>query len=37
VEGYAIDYGDEEKRPVRASFCDGDVARVVDREEDVRC
>jgi len=35
VEGYAVEDRDEEERPVRAAFGDGDVARIVDREEDM--
>lgn len=37
MEGYAVDYGDEEERPVRAAFGLRDVDGVVDREEYVCC
>jgi len=37
VEGHAVNHRDEEERPVAAAFGDGDVACVVDGEEDVGC
>ena len=37
MEGDAVKDGDEEERPVRAAFGDGDVFAVVDGEEDVGC
>lgn len=37
VEGYAVELGDEEERPVRAGFCLGDALCIVDGEEDVGC
>ena len=37
MEGYAIDDGDEQERPVGAAFCDRDVAGVVYGQEDVCC
>lgn len=37
VERHAIDYRDEEERPVRAALSNGDVARVVYGQEDVGC
>lgn len=35
MKGNAIDDGDEQEGPMRSTFCLGDVAAVVYREEDV--
>ena len=37
MECYAVDYGYEQERPVRAAFSDGDVARIVYGQENVGC
>lgn len=36
MESHAVDYGDEQERPMRTAFSDCDRPRIVDREEDVR-
>lgn len=35
MEGHAIDHGHKEERPMRAAFCDRDVACIIYGKEDM--